>query len=131
MTAHLGFRRGKMDEQHFHKFAITVITALLLAAIGQGLILWRDNSVLSVGMEELRHAVDANTDTIRALAQQAHANSIHRIEHEKQAERWINQIIENGRAIHDLQQQPGARPDPFTGSQGRELQRQIDELKKR
>ena len=124
-----------MDEAHsqdgYHKIAVAVITALLVAAIGQGVVVWRDNSVLSASLEDLQRAVDANTETLRALAQQAHANSIHRIEHEKQAERWIDKIIENERNIHALQNQPTARPDPFTGSDGRELQRQIDELKKK
>jgi hypothetical protein len=113
------------NESGYYKIAVAVISALLVAAIGQGVVVWRDNSVLSSGLEELRRAVDANTDSLRAIAQQAHANSIHRLEHEKQAERWIDKILENEHNIHALQQQPAARPDPFTGTEGRELERRL------
>jgi hypothetical protein len=113
------------DQFGYYKVAVAVFSALLVAAIGQGIIVWRDNSVLSVGLEDLQRAVDANTATIRVIAEQAYANSIHRVEHEKQADRWIAKILENERSIHSLQQQPSARPDPFTGTEGRELERRI------
>jgi hypothetical protein len=118
----------KLPQDGYAKIAVAVITALLTAAIGQGIVVWRDNSVLSARMEDLQRAVDGNTITLRAIAEQAHANSIHRTEHEKNAQQWINKIIENERDIHALQSNANARKDPFTGSEGRELEQRIRRL---
>jgi hypothetical protein len=79
-------------------------------------------------MEDVQRAVDANTNSMRAIAEQSHANSIHRIEHEKNAQQWINKIIENERDIHALQSNANARKDPFTGTEGRQLEQRIRRL---
>jgi hypothetical protein len=118
----------KLPQDGYAKIAVAVITALLTAAIGQGIVVWRDNSVITARLEDVQRAVDANTNSMRAIAEQSHANSIHRIEHEKNAQQWINKIIENERDIHALQSSAAARKDPFTGSEGRELERRIKAL---
>lgn len=55
-----------------------------------------------------------------------------RCEQERTAAIWIERIKDNASAIHELEQQvsrlqavPTARPDPFTGTQGRELERRL------
>ena len=111
-----------------YKVAIAVFTALLVTAIGQGVLVWRDASVLSSRVAELRHAVDANTESLRVLGQIANANAIHRQEHERSAARWIKQIEQNERDLQDLLRNSGARPDPFTGTQGRALDDRIRKL---
>ena len=111
-----------------YKVAIAIFTALLTAAIGQGILVWRDASVLSSRVSELRSAVDANTESLRVLGQIANSNAIHRYEHERQADHWIKQIEENERNVQDLLRNSGARPDPFTGTQGRALDDRIRRL---
>ena len=60
--------------------------------------------------------------------------------HSEEANRWKDEIVQNRKAISILQQEiaklradPQSRPDPFTGSDAknmrRELQKQIDELR--
>ena len=110
------------------KVAVSVITALLVAAIGQGIVVWRDNSVLSAGVESLQRAVEANTAALRVLAQQSAENTIYRAEHARSAEEWYRRISELEHDVHSLQRQPSARPDPFTGTEGRELERRIRKL---
>jgi hypothetical protein len=53
-------------------------------------------------------------------------NTLHRVEHERQADYWIAVIDANRDAIHKLSSDTKARPDPFTGTDGRELRRLID-----
>jgi hypothetical protein len=113
------------NQDGYIKIAVAIVSALLVSAIGQGIVVWRDNSVLSAGLEDLRSAVDTNTNTLRVIAEQSSENSVHRIEHERQADFWINRIEQNTRELHALQRQPSARPDPFTGTEGRELERRI------
>jgi hypothetical protein len=48
--------------------------------------------------------------------------------HEKTAGEWKQRIIENERALRQLQTAPSARPDPFTGSEGRQLEYRIERL---
>ena len=116
------------DEIGHYKIAVAVFTALLTAAIGQGILVWRDASVLSSRVAELRSAVDANTESLRVLGQISNTNAIHRQEHERQADRWIKQIEQNERDLQDLLRNSGARPDPFTGTQGRALDDRIRRL---
>jgi hypothetical protein len=50
--------------------------------------------------------------TLAVVAEEAHANSIHREAHEESAGRWIDQIIDNSKEIRELQRTkaPGSRP---------------------
>ena len=112
----------------WYKTLLGVVIALLIAAAGNGVIAWSDLRNLRDSVARLESDVDIVDSTLAAIAAQAHANSIHRAEHEKNSERWINQIIENERDIRKLQQAPGARPDPFTGTQGAKLRDRIERL---
>ena len=110
------------------KVAVSVITALLVAAIGQGIVVWRDNSVLSASVESIQRAVEANSAALRVLGQQCSENTIYRVEHVKNAEEWYRRIKELEHDVHSLQRQPNARPDSFTGTEGRELEKRIRKL---
>jgi hypothetical protein len=112
----------------YAKIVVAVFTALLIAAIGQGVVAWRDIAVVAHSVQELRDTYITDAATLAAIAQQAHANSIHRVEHEKQAERWIDKILENERRIQRIETNTSARPDPFTGTEGRALRYRIEKL---
>ena len=141
-----------MDDElqvgHF-KIAIAIATALLTAFLGGGIVLWRDFAVLSTNVAELRNAYISDMQEMRALygtdsatlaaiAEQAHANSIHRIEHDKSADRWIKVIEENDKRGHrnemlvnKLQTETAARADPNTGAEGRIRDKRLDRVDSR
>ena len=120
--------RSETSHPGYSKSVFTIITALLVGAIGQGIVVWRDNSLLSANIESLQRAVDANSAALRVLAQQSAENTVYRAEHIKNAEEWYRRINELERDVHSLQRQPAARPDPFTGTEGRELEKRIRKL---
>lgn len=124
------------------KLVATGLVSVAVAMGSAGLLSWRDLGVIDsrIGVLErrtdgLERRLEQSDDTVSVLAAQANTNSIHRMEHEKSAERWIDQIVQNTKEIQNLQRNTNARPDPFTGTMGRELeervQRQINELKRR
>jgi hypothetical protein len=110
------------------KVAVAVIAALLTASVGQGFLVWRDVAVLSHTVAELRDTYVTDAATLAAIAQQAHANSIHRVEHERQAKRYIDKIEANERSIIELRVNTQSRADPFTGTEGAELRTRIQRL---
>ena len=115
----------------FATFIIPAFIAVLVAMAGQGVLAWRDIAVLNHSVEKLANTYITDATTLASIAQQAHANSIHREEHERSAERWIDKILENERDIHSLQTDSASRKDPFTGSEGAELRRRIEALEGR
>ena len=130
-----------MDDEsqsgHF-KIAVAIATALLTAFIGAGIVLWRDVAVLSVSLEELRDTYITDAATLAAIAQQAHANTIHRAEHERTAEREIARITANEQrshrnelAITKLERNPDVRADPNTGAEGRVRDKRLDRVEQR
>jgi hypothetical protein len=119
------------QQSGYTKIAAAVITALLVAAIGQGVLVWRDIAVLAHTVKDLRDTYITDAATLAAIAEQAHANSIHRIEHKEQAERYIRKIEANERAIIQLQVNTSSRADPFTGSEGAELRDRIERLEQK
>lgn len=113
----------------------TVVIALLVAASTGGIVSWRDLGVLDAQFQELRAGYITDAATLAAIAQQSHANSLHRVEHEKTAAREIARIDANERRSHAnelglerLQRAPDPRPDPFTGSDGERLRERIERL---
>jgi hypothetical protein len=56
-------------------------------------------------------------------------NSEHHIEsHNNESEQWKQRIIRLENQIYEMQTMPKARPDPFTGSMGRELEKRLQKL---
>lgn len=113
----------------------TVVVALLVAASSGGIISWRDLGVLDAQFQELRAGYITDAATLAAIAQQSHANTLHRHEHEKTAAREIARIDANEKRSHAnelelnrMQRSTDARPDPFTGSDGEILRRRIEKL---
>ena len=112
----------------WYKTLLGVVIALLITAAGNGIIAWSDLRNLRDSVARIESDVDIVDSTLAAIAAQAHANTIHRVEHDKNAERWINQILENERDIREFQRAPKAGPDPFTGTEGAKLRDRIERL---
>ena len=76
-------------------------------------------------------------DRIARLDSIVAANSAHRVEHESESEYWVGEIRSNTNAIRVIEQRvaelrsvPQARPDPFTGTDGRKLRERIERLER-
>ena len=127
------------DERPWHiNIILTLVTALCTAAIGQGVVVWRDVAVLAHSVEELRATYITDAATLAAIAQQAHVNSVHRVEHERTAEREIARIGANEQrsyrnqiAITELKTDSDTRADPNTGTEGRIRDKRLDRVEGR
>jgi hypothetical protein len=126
---------SRESQEGWVKLIATGFLSVAITAAGAVAVSWRDLGVLRADLGILNRQIDAVTteirqvdNTLRIIAKQAAENSIHRVEHEKQADRWIAQILENEAAIHELIRVPAKRADPFTGTQGRELEERIKQL---
>ena len=76
-------------------------------------------------------------DRIARIDSVVAANSAHRVEHESESEYWVGEIRSNTNAIRVIEQRvaelrsmPQARPDPFTGTDGRKLLQRIERLER-
>jgi len=67
---------------------------------------------------------------LRKLRVNVAENSAHRVEHDKNAEEWKQRIRRNESGVRELTNNASARPDPFTGTEGRQLERRIDQLER-
>ena len=54
----------------------------------------------------------------------------HMDRHETEANYWKQRIDRNRDEIRKIMKSPSARPDPFTGTEGKELERRIDKLER-
>jgi hypothetical protein len=52
----------------------------------------------------------------------------HIVSHDREAEQWKQRIIRLEQQFYEINTQPKARADPFTGTEGRELERRLHEL---
>lgn len=110
------------------KVAIAVAGALVVAAVTNGVALWSDVRLLSAAVARMESDLTELDATLARIAIETSANTVHRAEHERQSERWIEQIERNRDAIEALKEKPSARPDPFTGTEGRALSDRIERL---
>ena len=119
--------------------AITTAISALLLASGQLWITVRDHnhkiSELESSLESLaRCASQSECEQVRAILNAMDARlavaETHVAAHERSADEWKQRIIENERELRGLMQSPAARPDPFTGTEGRELEQRIQQLER-
>ena len=112
-----------------------LLTSALLVAGGHGILTWSDVRSLRADVARVESNLNVTDNTIAVVAAEANANSIHRIEHEKQAEKEIRRIdanetrsLRNQFLLERLRENPAARPDPFTGTEGADLRRRVEHL---
>jgi hypothetical protein len=119
------------EQQGSVKIAIAVAGALVVAAVTNGVALWSDVRLLSAAVARMESDLTELDATLARISIETSANTVHRAEHERQSERWIEQIERNRDAIEALKEKPSARPDPFTGTEGRQLRERIERLEER
>lgn len=80
--------------------------------------------------ESLAEHVHANDARLRGLSESVTRALEHVESHNTEANYWKTRIETNTDRITELTSNANARPDPFTGTQGRELERRIDQLER-
>ena len=145
---------GKTGIRKFLDSLLVRVPELVLAAIGGfGVLIfsiWLSNRDLldrfaevdayiakdSAHMEDLADCVKrSECEAVRAILH-AHELRITKLEtefagHQDLSRERIERINEMEREVRRITTQPTARPDPFTGTQGRELEERIRQLEKR
>lgn len=78
--------------------------------------------------DDLTKRVVALEGLVSGLMQSV-ARTLQHVElHTEEKNHWIARIEENSKLLHSLAKDSAARPDPFTGTEGRQLERRIDAL---
>lgn len=85
-----------------------------------------------VGYEyrNLAARVDRIVNDLNAIAIVTAENRLHRENHDRTSNYWISEIEKLRANVHELQVNPTARKDPFTGTEGRDLARRIQRLER-
>jgi hypothetical protein len=68
------------------------------------------------------------TALLRALEQRVALSEAHVVSHDTAAREWKARIVVNEQCCDELRRSPQARADPFTGTDGRRLERRIEAL---
>jgi hypothetical protein len=77
-----------------------------------------------------RSECDAVKARLHEIEARLAVSETHVESHEKSAGEWKQRIMENERALRQMRTSPEARPDPFTGTEGRKLEQRIQQLER-
>ena len=118
---------GETPHFSYLKSVVMILAAFLIGAISQGIVVWRDISLLSADLENFQQVVDANSAAIDVLARQTSANTIYREERVKNVEEWYRRVRGLEQDVRSLQRQ-STGPDSFIRTEVRELEERIKKL---
>lgn len=110
------------------KVVIAVAGALVVAAVSNGVAVWSDVRLLSSAVSRIESDLGTLDAALTRLSVESSANSVHRVEHQRQSDQWIRQIERNRDAIAEIKEKASARADPFTETEGRALRDRIERL---
>lgn len=110
------------------KVAVAAAAALVVAAVTNGVALWSDVRLLSAAVARIESDLTTVDTALARIAVESSANSVHRVEHQRTVDKWIEQIERNRDAIAEIREKASARADPFTGTEGRALRDRIERL---
>lgn len=79
--------------------------------------------------DQLRRVVERLGDDVSELRLMSEANALERKAHDTRADYWIAVIDKTRDQVQELRENARARPDPFTGEDGRKLQTLVDAMK--
>jgi hypothetical protein len=113
------------------KVLLAFVVGLSGSALGVGLVSWRDLALTGQSVGDLERRVAAVEVLAAAMGKETTMNSLARLEHRTQLDKLIDLVERIKEEVISLRIQPQARPDPFTGTQGRELENRIRMLEGR
>lgn len=85
-------------------------------------------SQLTARLLEYSSRKRALTAQVSKLGREVSSVHEHVTEHDRSAQEWKDRIASNEKRLHILSSSSTARPDPFTGTQGRVLERRLDQV---
>ena len=118
---------GETPHFSYLKSVVMILAAFLIGAISQGIVVWRDISLLSADLENFQQVVDANSAAIDVLARQTSANTIYREERVKNVEEWYRRVRGLEQDVRSLQRQ-STGPDSFIRTEVLELEERVKKL---
>jgi hypothetical protein len=89
---------------------------------------WRRVAVIDSELGYCGRRLDAIESAIQPIAIEINRNGFQQTEFSRQLTDWIQESRRMRKDLDDLRLNSTARPDPFTGSDGRELERRIKAL---
>lgn len=110
------------------KILFAFVLGLAGSALGVGLLSWRDIALTGQSLGNVERRVVALETAVQSIAVENTTNSLARADHKYQLEKlsaWVDRLRED---VSALKAKPDARSGPFTGTQGRELERRLDRL---
>ena len=114
-------RRGNLailSEEKRTQLFITVVGVLLAGFIS---VLWSMFSGIEDELKNLDSEVSEYSHTLIQIQE-------HVISHDKEKDIWVGRILRNVDSIDDLRNNVSARQDPFSGAEGKDLERRIRAL---
>jgi hypothetical protein len=112
------------------KVLLAFVLGLSGSALGVGLVSWRDLALTGQSVGDLERRVSDVEVLASAVATENVANSLAREDFKFAINKLHDSLDKLKDAVSDLKSKPGSRPDPFTGSEGRELEERIRALER-
>ena len=109
-------------------WVLGLVVPLAISGLGVLAHVDRDNSRRQ--LESIDGRLEASEGVVSGLTVSVARSLEHVEQHKKQSEYWIGRIEKNTEELNLLRTKSSARPDPFTGTQGRVLERRIDALER-
>jgi hypothetical protein len=110
------------------KILFAFVLGLAGSALGVGLLSWRDIALTGQSVGELERRVGAVETAVQSIGVENTTNSLARVDHKYllgKLQETIDRIRDD---VSALKTKAGARTDPFTGTEGRVLEKRIDRL---
>jgi hypothetical protein len=112
------------------KILLVFFLGLAGSALSVSLLSWRDLALTGQSLSDCTRRIAAVEVLAAAIATENTINSLARTDHKAELGRIGNLLDRLREDVATLKQQPTARPDPFTGTQGRELEERIRQLER-
>jgi hypothetical protein len=119
---------NELVRQEIPKILFAFVLGLAGSALGVGLLSWRDIALTGQSLGNVERRVGGLEAAVQAIATENTTNSLARVDHKYQIEKlsgWIDRLRDD---VSSLKTKPEARSDPFTGTEGRALERRLDRL---
>jgi hypothetical protein len=119
---------NELVRQEIPKVLFVFVLGLAGSALSVGLLSWRDIALTGQSLGHVERRVGALETAVQSIAVENTTNSLARADHKYQIEKlsaWIDRLRDD---MSSITTKPSARPDPFTGTEGRALERRLDRL---
>jgi len=110
------------------EFLISAAIAAGVSSIGIGILSWRDLALADQRLRDVERRITYIETVMPGIVAENGVNSLERVHTKHVLDKLVAQMETVRDDVSALKQKPAARPDPFTGSEGRELEKRIRDL---